>query len=128
MEQGADPDISELAQRLRTRRLYKTLDMGRFGSDFGKQRQAERRIDHQFRQQLACGAVIKDESAAIGIYNPIGGDEERMHKKLHVLDAGKPREITEMSKMIEGLARKRRFKRYYYADPEDRDKAIGRGK
>lgn len=128
MEHGDDPGIAELATRLRERQLYKTLDIGRFGSDFGKQRQAARRIDREFSEKLDEGVVIKDEDAAVGIYTPIGGDDDRMHKKLHILDAGRPREITEMSKIIEGLASKRRFTRYYFADSADRDIAIQRGR
>ena len=128
MQQGKDPVVAELAARLLERRLYKTLDIGRFGSDVGKQRQAARWIDQKFKEKLGKGEVIKDESAAVGIYTPIGGDEDRMHKKLHILDAGQPREIIEMSKMIEGLASKRRFTRYYFADAADRDIAMQRGR
>ena len=128
MQQGDDPKIAELAKRLRERRLYKPLDLAQFGADEGTQRQAARRIDRQFCEKLKTGAVIKDKSAAVGFYAPIGGDEERMHKKLHILDAGRPREITEMSKMIEELARRRQFTRYYFADPADRETAIRRGR
>ena len=71
--------------------------------------------------------MIKDENASVGFYTPIGGDEDKMHNKLHILDAGRPREITEMSKMIETLASKRQFTRYYFADAADRDIAIRRG-
>ena len=124
MQQGDDPVVAELAARLRERRLYKALDIDRFGSDFGTQRQAARRIDRNFKEKLGSDAVIKDESASVGIYTPIGGDEDKMHKKLHILDAGRPREITEMSKMIEALASKRQFTRYYFADVADRDIAF----
>ena len=127
MQQGDDPAISDLAGRLRERRLYKTLDIGRFGSDPGKQRQAVRRIDLAFAEKLESGAVIKDERASVGIYTPIGGDEDRMHNKLHILDAGKPREITELSKMIETLASKRQFTRCYFAESADRDMAVEKG-
>ena len=127
MQQGDDPAIADLAGRLRERRLYKTLDIARFGSDFGRQRQAARRIDREFRDKIDNGAVIKDERASVGIYTPIGGDEDKMHNKLHILDAGGPREITEMSKMVETLASKRQFTRYYFADEADRNIAIVRG-
>ncbi len=127
MQQGDDPTIADLAGRLRERRLYKTLDIGRFGSDFGRQRRAARRIDHEFRDKIDNGAVIKDERASVGIYTPIGGDEDKMHNKLHILDAGGPREITEMSKMIETLASKRQFTRYYFAVDADRNLAIEKG-
>ena len=128
MQQGGDPEIAMLAARLRERRLYKTLDIGRFGSDLGRQRQAARRIDHEFGEKLGNGEAIKDESASVGIYTPIGGDEEKMHNKLHILDAGGPREITEMSRMIEALASKRQFTRYYFADAAERGFAIEKGK
>ena len=127
MQQGDDPAIADLAGRLRERRLYKTLDIGRFGSDPGTQRRAARRIDQEFEAKLRSGGVIKDERASVGIYTPIGGDEDKMHNKLHILDAGKPREITEMSKMIETLASKRQFTRYYFAEAADRGIAIEKG-
>ena len=50
-----------------------------------------------------------------------------MHNKLHILDAGKPREITELSKMIETLASKRQFTRCYFAESADRDMAVEKG-
>ena len=128
MQQGDDPAIADLAGRLRERRLYKTLDIGRFGSNPGTQRRAARRIDQEFEAKLQSGRVIKDERASVGIYTPIGGDEDKMHNKLHILDAGKPREITEMSKMIETLASKRQFTRYYFAEVADRDIAAERGR
>ena len=126
MRRGGDPMVAELAARLHERRLYKTLDIGRFGSDFGKQRQVARRIDKTFKEKITNGEVIKDESASVGIYTPIGGDEDKMHKKLHILDARQPREITEVSKMVEALASKRQFTRYYFADAADREIAINR--
>ena len=128
MRQAADREIAELAERLCKRQLYKPLDIASFGSDPGKQRLAARKIDREFRERPPAGAVIKDEDAAVGIYTPIGGDDERMHKKLHILDAGRPREITEMSKLVEGLASRRKFMRYYFADPADREIAIHRGR
>ena len=128
MQQGDDPIIADLAWRLRERRLYKTLDIGRFGSDRGRQRRAARRIDLAFGEKLKNGTVIKDETASVGIYTPIGGDEDRMHNKLHILDAGKPREISEISKMIETLASKRQFTRYYFAESADRDAAVEEGR
>lgn len=87
------------------------------------------------KSRLEAGAprelVIKDEDASVTLYTQIGGDEDRMHKKLHILDARGPREIAELSSIIEGLAVKRRFVRYYFANETDRDRARklgGRGK
>ena len=46
---------------------------------------------------------------------------------LHILDAGKPRGITELSKMIETQAGKRQFTRCYFAESADRDMAVEKG-
>src|SRR5688572_28541467 len=91
MTHAADPTIADLAARLRERRLYKTLDLrAAFGHDEGRQRKAARRIDREFEKQLKAGTVIKDEGAAISIYTQIGGDDEKAHRKLHILDANTP--------------------------------------
>ncbi len=44
-----------------------------------------------FASEITNGSVIKDDAASVSIYTPIGGDDERSHKKLHILDGGKPR-------------------------------------
>ena len=124
MQAAGDPEIAGLATRLRNRDLYKTLDLRAFGEDEGKQTQWARRIDREFKEQLAAGSVIKDPDAAISIYTQIGGDDERVYKKLHVLDQAEgPREITTLSKMIAILGPRRQFTRYYFADEADRDRA-----
>lgn len=122
MTRAEDAEVAELARRLRERRLYKTLDMAFFGADQGTQAQRSRRIDNQFTVENGAGVVIKDEEARIGIYTQFGGDDDRTHKKLHILDAGKPREITDVSPLIKALAEKRTFTRYYFEKEEDRDK------
>jgi hypothetical protein len=100
------------------------LDLGWFGYDAGRQRREARRIDRDFAKGLENGRVIKDEGAAIGIYTQIGGDDDKTHKKLHILDAGGPREITELSVVVRELAeKKRQFTRYYFETESDRDRA-----
>lgn len=124
METADDKAISELASRIRYRRLYKTLDMAFFGQDAGSQLMAARRIDRMFAEKLRVGSVLKDDTAAVSIYTQIGGDDDRTHKKLHILDAKGPKEITEFSKTIRDLAeRKKQFTRYYFEDEADRDAA-----
>ncbi len=125
-ERATDPALIDLARRLRERRLYKTLDLGAFGYDEGKQRQAARRIDRVFEAELKDGRVIKDEGAAVSVYTQIGGDDERAHKKLHILDEAKgPVEITEVSDLIRVLRAPRLFTRYYFERESDRDRALG---
>ena len=64
-----------------------------------------------------------DDKAAIGIYAEIGGDEERMHKKLHILDGENPVEISRLSQLIHALETKKQFTRLYFADAAERDAA-----
>jgi HD superfamily phosphohydrolase len=123
MSQAEDADVAEIATRLRERSLYKTLDMAEFGEDFGRQRGRLRRIRERFADQIKAETVMLDDKAAIGIYAEIGGDEERMHKKLHILDNGNPIEISRLSSLIHALETKKQFTRLYFAAAADRDAA-----
>ncbi len=123
MRTADDANIADLSTRLCNRNLYKTLDLRAFGEDAGKQTLWSRRIDREFKEKLLSGEVIKDPNAAISIYTQIGGDDEKVHKKLHILDQAEgPKEITRLSTMIETLQTKRQFTRYYFADEADRDR------
>lgn len=119
-----DTVVSDLARRLRERSLYKTLDIADVGHDEGRQRQKRRKILKDFEAQLD-DSVILDDKASISIYSEIGGDDDRTHKKLHVLDGGMPVEISALSDMIKALERKTQFTRFYFEKEEDRDKARG---
>nr|WP_272872857.1 HD domain-containing protein [Neoroseomonas alkaliterrae] len=123
MAKAADPVIAEMAARLRDRNLYKTLDLAEFGADKGRQTSRRRRIEKQFADKLEDGRIIRDDRAAIGIYTEIGGDEERMHKRLHILDGGTPTEISRLSDLVRALEDKKPFLRFYFADKADRDAA-----
>jgi HD superfamily phosphohydrolase len=125
MTHAEAPDISSMARRLRGRNLYKTLDMAEFGADKGIQASRKRRIDARFKDQLSQGTVILDDKAAIGIYSEIGGDEERMHKRLHILDGNAPKEVNTLSLLLEALEKKKQFIRFYFAEAADRDEARG---
>jgi len=126
MADAADPLIRELAGRVRQRKLYKTLDVRSLGHDEGRQRKRVRDIDRMFPDELADGSVFKDDGAGIGIYTQIGGDDDKTHKKLHILDAGRPREISEMSPMVQAMSHKQIMTRYYFERKEDRDRARGK--
>lgn len=126
MSSAEDAVIADTATRLRERRLYKTLDLAEFGENAGVQRLRLRRIQRQFEAKLAVEDVLLDEKATVGIYAEIGGDEERMHKKLHILDGVDPREISELSPVIEALVmEKKQFTRLYFREVADRDDARG---
>jgi HD superfamily phosphohydrolase len=123
MTRAGDSAIAELAGRLRARRLFKTLGLESVGADEGRQRHRARLIDEHFDVDLKAGSVIKDEGAKASIYTQIGGDDDRMHKKLHVLDGAKAREITELSRVIEALATPKCFTRYYFENESNRETA-----
>lgn len=125
MAKAQDSVIADMAVRLGRRELYKTLDLDVFGEDSGKQRQRQRKISGMFTNELApdVATVMLDDKASISIYSEIGGDEDRVHKKLHVLDAGKPVEISSVSPLIRALENKKPFLRFYFENAADRERA-----
>ena len=126
MGRAEDLSVSEMAKRLHCRNLYKTLDLAEVGVDKGKQVQKQRHISSQFADKIVAGTVLLDNSASISIYSEIGGDEDRMHKKLHVLDDSKPVEIRKLSRLIGALEGKIQFTRFYFESEVDRDTARGK--
>jgi HD superfamily phosphohydrolase len=125
LTKAENPDVMEMASRIRERRLYKTLDIAEFGTDQGKQRQKLRHIKAQFEQKIKAETVIVDDKGSFGIYSEIGGESERMHKKLHILEGGVPVEISKKSDIISALGTKK-LTRIYFADEADRTRARGR--
>jgi len=124
MTRAEDSEIADLAVRLRERRLFKTLDIASIGYDTDSQVKWAKRIDKKFSAEIAAGSVLKDE-AKLTIYTQIGADEERMHKKLHVLDGDKPIEIGNRSALVRALVAPRTFTRYYFLTDSARNVAIG---
>jgi uncharacterized protein len=124
MARAEDEAIADLAARLRERRLYKTLDVASIGYDQESQVKWSKRIDIRFSKAIADGAVLKDE-AKLTIYTQIGADEERMHKKLHILDGEKPVEIGKSSLLVSALVAPKTFTRYYFSTDSARNVAIG---
>ena len=125
MSRAPDAVVRDLAGRLRKRRFYKTLDSSFVGHNSGRQAAAARRIDAKRDRGEFEGYVAKDEAAAFGIYTEIGGDDDKLHKKLHILDAQGAQEVSKHSKLIQTLtdAGKRRLTRYYFENESDRDRA-----
>lgn len=66
-----------------------------------------------------------DDKGSFGIYSEIGGESERMHKKLHILEGDVPVEISRKSKLISALGTKQ-FTRIYFAEDADRNRARGK--
>lgn len=129
LRNAKNQEIADLAGRLIERRLYKTLDLAKEkGADEGKQTSFARLIEKKFEKELESEAVIKDDDAKISIYTHIGGDEDRTHKKLHILDPKDPKEITEISELVKALSKPRIFRRYYFVNDADRELAISNRK
>ncbi len=128
MEQAGDSLVKELAARLRMRRPYKTYCLStEVGSDEGKQAGKARKIKATFSSQIEDKRVVEDEVAP-NIYTTIGGDAERIHKRLHVFDGDKVVEISkpEISRLIDTLSNfKKRFIRFYFVSEDDRERARG---
>ncbi len=124
MARAEEKEIADLAIRLRERRLFKTLDVASIGYDTDLQVKWSKRIDKKFAKALIAGAVLKDE-AKLTIYTQIGADEERMHKKLHVLDGGRPVEIGKRSPLVSALVAPKTFTRYYFSTESARYVAVG---
>lgn len=125
LSKAEDPVVRDMASRLRERKLYKTLDIAEFGADQGTQRHKLRRIRTQFEEQIAAETVMIDDKGSFGIYSEIGGESERMHKKLHILEGDVPVEISKKSKLISALGTKQ-LTRIYFAEDVDRDHARGK--
>jgi HD superfamily phosphohydrolase len=120
-----DPRISSLAQRILNRQLYKTLDMQQVIGSENEDKFADacRRIDNKFASEIRSGAVIKDLGAKVKMYSSINGSE-MVHKKIHILDAGKPKQISKVSRMVRALSDSREFTRYYFENESARNNAI----
>jgi len=126
LSNATDPVISDMATRLRSRSLYKTLDIAEFGTDQGTQRTNLRRIRRQFERQIEDEVVMIDDKGSFGIYSEIGGETEKMHKKLHILEGSLPVEISKKSDIINAVKTKK-LTRIYFSNASDRDQARGKG-
>lgn len=126
MARGADDELAEIADRLIHRKLYKTLDSRAFDSDTQWQNAGIKKVDRWIEQERVVR--IKDDDAKLTIYNEIGGDEEKAHKKLRILNADGIHisEITEVSSYLKDVA-KIGLTRYYFRDPQDRETARKKG-
>lgn len=129
MTAGDVPLVRDLSSRVLERRLYKPLDIRYFGPDPGRQAARAKRIDKMF-EPADKNTIIKDSAARLSIYTQVGGDDEKAHKKLRILDSDdRVREITALSDIVKVLAQEQTLTRYYFAKSQDRDaaKAIGGG-
>ena len=120
-----DLKIKELSNRLMDRKLYKTLDCRTYNRSLKFQVAHIKKIDKRFN--LDSKNIIKDANVSLSIYTQIGGDDERAHKKLRILENdGKTPEITEFEGIVTKLE-KLILTRYYFENSEDRNEAMELG-
>jgi hypothetical protein len=127
--QSTDRAASDLARRLRDRRLYKALDIdtecpalpGEDSEQTEERRQREiLRLEGLLEAEI--GKTVLVDSSPISIYGEIGADQAKTHKMLSIrLRDGSTREITELSSLIRTLSRKREIVRFYFPDDVARD-------
>lgn len=128
MKRAGDPMVVDLATRLRERRLYKVLDVASLGDDPDGQQRAARRIIRDFDADIVAERVLKDQ-ARISAYTHVGGDDVLAHKTLRIADsAGRPREITRVSKVVDGDSLRKSFARFFFEDEAQRDRARDAGR
>ena len=130
-----DKAASDLARRLRERRLYKALDInaecpivpGEEPDQTEERRQREiLRVQTEFGDQI--GRTVLIDSARIGIYGEIGADQARTHNMLAIqLRDGTTREITQLSPTVRALGKERTIVRFYFRDEGMRAKARSGG-
>lgn len=123
LRRSGDAYVSDLADRLLNRRVFKGLDLeSTAGKDPEPQRRLRRRIDKKFATELSR-TVLKDEPK-VSIYGEVGADDTKAHKRLMILMPGEgPREITSVSSVIEALEKPKEFVRYYFETDSAREAA-----
>ncbi len=128
MAQAHDSLVKELAARVRERRPYKTYCLStEVGRDDGRRAEKARNIEKAFNKVIKAKRVVKDEVEP-NIYTTIGGDTERLHKRLHVFDGGEAVEISrpDISRLIDTLSNfNNRLIRFYFASEKNRERARG---
>lgn len=123
-----DAEASELGRRLRSRKLYKCLDIetlfpvipGEDAESTDNRRVREiAKIDGLVKRRIG-GAVLKDVSP-ISAYGEVGADNTKRHKMLSILMGDRTtREITQLAPAIRGIVKKRSIVRYYFKEESDR--------
>lgn len=126
-----DEKASDLARRLRERRLYKALDInadcpalpGENPGTTEERRQRESmRLEEVLKDEIGKSVLI--DVLQISIYGEIGEDQAKTHKMLAIrLRDNSIREITDLSPLIRTLGKKREVVRFYFSDDAARDRA-----
>lgn len=126
MASAEDAKIRKLSQQLRNRDLYKALDIRKLTLDGEDQVNKARMIDNGISKGQFKGRVLKD-AAKLGIYKHINNaEDEKQHKKLMILQNGKPVQISSISKVVEGIGEKT-LTRYYFEEESDLEKVMAIG-
>jgi uncharacterized protein len=124
---GPDTPSREFAQRLLRREPLFALDIStalpREAEEPLEKAQMrweveEARLDALFADELDK-TVFKDV-ASTSIYSETGANQSKAHKRLAILNGGKPIEITRISDVVRALQPKLKQVRYYFMNEKDR--------
>lgn len=113
-----------IAVRLLERDKPQCLDVQvAFPQEAELQRRLKHRLDSQFKPHL--GSTVFRDTAKLGLYGEIGGDDSRAHNRLMIqLAGGGLKEITGfLDRTIMPPTSDRPFERYYFLKPADYQKA-----
>lgn len=117
----SDREASELASRIRDRRLLKCIDINSLhpiqpGEDMEALANRRQVIMNKIEENISksMGKTVFKDSEPISVYGEVGGDDAKKHKKLSIkLKDGTTREITQLSPAIRTLVGKRSIVRYF---------------
>ena len=124
-ESASDTRICALAGGILRRKIYKSLDMHNVvgDSDADSFTDACRRVEKRFKSEIDAGSVMVDTGAKVKMYTHIDGTDEKIHKKIYILQAGQPKQISRVSSLVAALSAQRSFTRYYFENEAIRDDA-----
>lgn len=121
MEHASDDFIRQMATRLRNRDLYKGLDVATIcGTSPESQRKKIKKVTTRFKNE-AGREFLRDESN-VSIYGEIGADDAKAQKRLMIMTADGPTEITRVSEITK-VAPEKQLVRFYFSTEAARNEA-----
>ena len=117
------PQIAELASRLRERRLYKCLDVGIHDESGGNLYNRFRRVLRDGEPELFGETLFDDEAVSLYKRYDFSDDVSALNKVLVKIrdDDVEPRDIADVSRIVQALRDEERIQRVYGSDRDQVD-------
>ena len=117
------PQIAELASRLRNRRLYKCLDVGIHDESGGNLYNRFRRVLRDGEPELFGETLFDDEAVSLYKRYDFSDDASALNKVLVKIrdDDVEPRDIADVSRIVQALRDEERIQRVYGSDRDQVD-------